>query len=93
LNAQFCAEFDPVLAEEFSKSRTPKTEVHRKTLGDDLSRSSEELSVIVTDWLSDTDIPQFTRGDTASVANLIAENFTLKIEGKAFPPPPAKPYI
>jgi molybdopterin-guanine dinucleotide biosynthesis protein B len=72
------AEFDLVLAEGFRKSKTPKIEVHRKELGDDLLCSTEELSAIVTDGLLDINIPQLPWGDTVAVADFIEKNFVLK---------------
>jgi molybdopterin molybdotransferase len=68
-------EFDLVLVEGFKKSKTPKIEVHRKGLGDDLLCSPEELSAIVTDGSLDTDIPQLPWGDTVTVADFIEKNF------------------
>jgi molybdopterin molybdotransferase len=69
------SEFDLVLAEGFRKSKTPKIEVHRKKLGDDLLCSTEELSAIVTDAPLDTDIAQLPWGDTVAVADFIEKNF------------------
>jgi len=71
-------EFDLVLAEGFRKSKTPKIEVHRKELGDDLLCSPEELSAIVTDGSLDTDRAQLPWGDTVAVADFIEKNFVLK---------------
>ena len=71
-------EFDLVLVEGFKKSKTPKIEVHRKELGDDLLCSPEELSAIVTDGSLDTDIPQLPWGDMVTVADFIEKNFVLK---------------
>lgn len=71
-------EFDLVLVEGFRKSKTPKIEVHRKELGDDLLCSPEELSAIVTDAPLDTDIAQLPWGDTVAVADFIEKNFVLK---------------
>jgi len=71
-------EFDLILAEGFRKSKTPKIEVHRKELGDDLLCSPEELSAIVTDGSLDTDIAQLPWGDTVAVADFIEKNFVLK---------------
>jgi len=67
-------EFDLVLVEGFRKSKTPKIEVHRKELGDDLLCSPEELLAIVTDGSLDTDINQFPWGDTAAIADFIEKN-------------------
>jgi len=72
------AEFDLFLAEGFRKSKTPKMEVHRKELGEDLLCSPEELSAIVTDGSLDTDIPQLPWGDTVAIADFIEKNFVLK---------------
>jgi len=69
------SEFDLVLVEGFKKSKTPKLEVHRKGLGDDLLCSPEELSAVVTDGSLDTDIPQLPWGDTVTVADFIEKNF------------------
>jgi molybdopterin molybdotransferase len=71
-------EFDLVLVEGFKKSKTPKIEVHRKELGDDLLCSPEELSAIVTDESLDTDIAQLPWGDIVTVADFIEKNFVLK---------------
>jgi molybdopterin molybdotransferase len=71
-------EFDLVLAEGFRKSKTPKIEVHRKELGDDLLCSPEELSAVVTDGSFDIDIAQLPWGDTVAVADFIEKNFVLK---------------
>ena len=71
-------EFDLILAEGFRKSKTPKIEVHRKELGDDLLCSPKELSAIVTDGSLDTDIAQLPWGDTVAVADFIEKNFVLK---------------
>ncbi len=71
-------EFDLILAEGFRKSKTPKIEVHRKELGDDLLCSPEELSAIVTDGSLDIDIAQLPWGDTVAVADFIEKNFVLK---------------
>jgi molybdopterin-guanine dinucleotide biosynthesis protein MobB len=76
-------EFDLVLVEGFRKSKTPKIEVHRKRLGDDLLCSPEELSAIVTDGSLDTDIPQLPWGDTVTVADFIEKNFVLESQGSA----------
>ncbi len=80
------AEFDLVLVEGFRKSKTPKIEVHKKELGDDLLCSPEELSAIVTDGSLDTDIPQLPWGDTVTVADFIEKNFVLKSQDGAFLP-------
>jgi len=80
------AEFDLVLVEGFRKSKTPKIEVHKKELGDDLLCSPEELSAIVTDGSLDTDIPQLPWGDTVTVADFIEKNFVLKSQDSAFLP-------
>jgi molybdopterin molybdotransferase len=77
------AEFDFVLVEGFRKSKTPKIEVHRKGLGDDLLCSPEELSAIVTDGSLDADIPQLPWGDTVTVADFIEKNFVLKSQDSA----------
>jgi len=77
-------EFDLVLAEGFRKSKTPKIEVHRKELGDDLLCSPEELSAIVTDGSLDTDRAQLPWGDTVAVADFIEKNFVLKSHSSAF---------
>jgi molybdopterin-guanine dinucleotide biosynthesis protein B len=82
------AEFDLVLAEGFRKSKTPKIEVHRKELGDDLLCSTEELSAIVTDGSLDADIPQLPWGDTVAVADFVEKNFVLKSQGNALLPSP-----
>ncbi len=76
-------EFDLVLVEGFRKSKTPKIEVHRKELGDDLLCSPEELSAIVTDGSLDTDIAQLPWGDTVTIADFIEKNFVLKSQGNA----------
>ena len=76
-------EFDLILAEGFRKSKTPKIEVHRKELGDDLLCSPEELSAIVTDGSLDTDIAQLPWGDTVTVADFIEKNFVLKSQDSA----------
>jgi molybdopterin molybdotransferase len=78
------SEFDLVLVEGFKKSQIPKIEVHRKELGDDLLCSLKELSAIVTDGSLDTDIVQFSWGDTVTVADFIEKNFMTKNEGNAF---------
>ena len=78
------SEFDLVLVEGFRKSKTPKIEVHRKELGDDLLCSPEELSAIVTDGSLDTDIAQLPWGDTVAVADFIEKNFVLKSQDSAF---------
>jgi len=83
-------EFDLVLVEGFKKSKTPKIEVHRKELGDDLLCSPEELSAIVTDESLDTAIPQLPWGDTVAVADFIEKNFVLKSQDSAFLPPRRK---
>jgi len=80
-------EFDLVLVEGFRKSKTPKIEVHRKELGDDLLCSPEELSAIVTDGSLDTDIAQLPWGDTVAIADFIEKNFVLKSQDSAFLPP------
>ncbi len=71
-------EFDLVLVEGFRKSKTPKMEVHREELGEDLLCSPEELSAIITDGSLDIDIPQLPWGDTVTVADFIEKNFVLK---------------
>jgi molybdopterin molybdotransferase len=81
------SEFDIVLVEGFRESKTPKIEVHRKELGDDLLCSPEELLAIVTDGSLDTDIAQLPWGDTVAVADFIEKNFVLKSQGSAFLPP------
>jgi len=81
-------DFDLVLVEGFRKSKTPKIEVHRKELGDDLLCSPEELSAIVTDGSLDTDIAQLPWGDTVAIADFIEKNFVLKSQDGAFLPPP-----
>jgi molybdopterin molybdotransferase len=83
-------EFDLVLVEGFRKSKTPKIEVHRKELGDDLLCSPEELSAVVTDGSLDTDIAQLPWGDTMAVADFIEKNFVLKNQNSAFLPPGRK---
>jgi molybdopterin molybdotransferase len=83
-------EFDLVLVEGFKKSKTPKIEVHRKELGDDLLCSPEELLAIVTDESLDTDIIQLPWGDTVAVADFIEKNFVLKSRGSVFLPPRRK---
>ena len=80
-------EFDLVLVEGFRESKTPKIEVHRKELGDDLLCSPEELSAIVTDGSLDTDIAQLPWGDAVAVADFIEKNFVLKGQGSASLPP------
>jgi molybdopterin molybdotransferase len=80
-------EFDLVLVEGFKKSKTPKIEVHRKELGDDLLCSPEELSAIVTDEPLDIDIAQLPWGDTVAVADFIEKNFVLESQSSAFLPP------
>jgi len=80
-------EFDLVIAEGFKKSKTPKIEVHRKELGDDLLCSPEELSAIVTDGSLDTYIAQLPWGDTVAVADFIEKNFMLNSQSNAFLPP------
>jgi molybdopterin-guanine dinucleotide biosynthesis protein MobB len=77
-------EFDLVLAEGFRKSKIPKIEVHRKEFGDDLLCSLEELSAIVTDGSLDTDITQFSWGDTVAVADFIEKNFVLNSQSSGF---------
>jgi molybdopterin molybdotransferase len=77
-------EFDLVLAEGFRKSKIPKIEVHRKEFGDDLLCSPQELSAIVTDGSLDTDIVQFSWGDTVAVADFIEKNFVLKSQSSGF---------
>jgi molybdopterin molybdotransferase len=84
------SEFDLVLVEGFKKSKTPKIEVHREELGDDLLCSPEELSAIVTDGSLDTDIAQLPWGDTVTVADFIEKNFVLKSQSSAFLPPGRK---
>jgi len=79
-------EFDLILAEGFRKSKTPKIEVHRKELGDDLLCSPEELSAIVTDAPLDTNIAQLPWGDTVAVADFIEKNFVLKARTVPFHP-------
>jgi len=74
------AEFDIVLVEGFRKSKTPKIEVHRKALGDDLLFSPRELAAIVTDELLGTNITQLSWDDIVGVANFIEKNFVLKKE-------------
>jgi molybdopterin-guanine dinucleotide biosynthesis protein MobB len=83
-------EFDLVLVEGFKKSKTPKIEVHRKELGDDLLCSPEELSAIVTDEPLDIDIAQLPWGDTVAVADFIEKNFVLESQSSAFLPPERK---
>ena len=68
-------EFDLFLVEGFRKSKTPKIEVHRKELGDDLLCPPEELSAIVTDGSFAIDIAQLPWGDTVAVADFIEKNF------------------
>jgi molybdopterin molybdotransferase len=70
--------FDLVLVEGFKKSKTPKIEVHRKTLGDDLLFSAEELIAVVTDEPLDTSVDQFLWHDAVGVADFIERNFVLK---------------
>jgi molybdopterin molybdotransferase len=77
-------EFDLVLAEGFRKSKTPKIEVHRKGLGDDLLCSPKELSAIVTDDSLDIDVAQLPWGDTVAVADFIEKNFVLKARTAPF---------
>lgn len=77
-------EFDLILAEGFRESKTPKIEVHRKELGDDLLCSPEELSAIVTDGSLDADIAQLPWGDTVAVADFIEKNFVLNSQSTAF---------
>jgi len=84
------SEFDLVLAEGFKKSKIPKIEVHRKELGNDLLCSPEELSAIVTDGSLDTDIVQFSWGDTVAVADFIEKNFVLNRQSNTFLPPRRK---
>ncbi|HUX47572.1 MAG TPA: molybdopterin-guanine dinucleotide biosynthesis protein B, partial [Dehalococcoidia bacterium] len=74
------AEFDIVLVEGFGKSKTPKIEVHRKALGDDLLFSPRELAAIVTDELLGTNITQLSWDDIIGVADFIEKNFVLKKE-------------
>ena len=74
------AEFDIVLVEGFGKSKTPKIEVHRKALGDDLLFSPRELAAIVTDELLGTNITQLSWDDIVGVADFIEKNFVLKKE-------------
>jgi molybdopterin-guanine dinucleotide biosynthesis protein MobB len=76
-------EFDLVLAEGFRKGKTPKIEVHRKELGDDLLCPPEELSAIVTDGSLNTDIPQLPWSDTVAVADFIEKNFVSKSPSNA----------
>ena len=83
-------EFDLILVEGFRESKTPKIEVHRKELGDDLLCSPEELSAIVTDGSLDTDIAQLPWGDTVTIADFIEKNFVLKSQDSAFLPPGRK---
>ena len=73
------AEFDLVLAEGFKKGKSPKIEVHRRELGDDLVCAPGELSAIVTNGSLNTDIPLLTWGDTVAVADFIEENFVKKM--------------
>ncbi len=75
-------EFDLLLAEGFRKSKTPKIEVHRKELGDDLLCSPDELSAIVTDGSVNTDITQLPWGDRVTVADFIEKNFLRVVRGK-----------
>ncbi len=70
-------EFDLILAEGFRKSRTPKIEVHRRELGDDLSCAPDELSAVVTDGPLNAPVVQFPRSDTAAIADFIESNFVL----------------
>ncbi len=70
--------FDLVLVEGFKKSKTPKIEVHRKTLGDDLLFSAEELIAVVTDEPLDTGVVQFPWDDAVGVADFIERNFVSK---------------
>jgi molybdopterin molybdotransferase len=81
------AEFDIVIVEGFGKSKTPKIEVHRKALGDDLLFSPREIAAIVTDELLGTNITQLSWDDIVGVADFIEKNFVLKSQGSASLPP------
>jgi molybdopterin molybdotransferase len=81
-------EFDLVLVEGFRKSKTPKIEVHRKELGNDLLCSPGELSAVVTDGSLDTLVADsgrlstFRWGDTAAIADFIEKNFLKAVSGE-----------
>jgi len=74
------ADFDLILTEGYRHAKTPKIEVHRRELGNDLLCSPEELLALVTDERMDVSIPQFSSEDVKGLAGLIESKFLSKDE-------------
>ena len=73
--------FDLVLIEGFRKGKAPKIEVHRKKIGGELLCPVKSLSAVVTDEPLDVDVPRFSPGDTAAIADFSEQNFVSPAEG------------
>jgi molybdopterin-guanine dinucleotide biosynthesis adapter protein len=69
-------EYDLILTEGFSRSNTPKVEIHRKEAGPLLEVATNLLAVL-TDEALETETPQFGLDDVQSIAELIEEKYIL----------------
>jgi molybdopterin-guanine dinucleotide biosynthesis protein B len=67
-------DYDIILAEGFSRSDTPKIEVHRKQAGP-LLRNSRKRIAIATDEPLDTKARQFALEDVKGLADLLEKGF------------------
>jgi molybdopterin-guanine dinucleotide biosynthesis protein MobB len=76
--------FDVVLMEGFKKGRTPKIEVHRKELGEELVCPAAVLSAIISDETLAVDVPLFSFNDIKNIADFIEKNFLSQPERDVF---------
>jgi molybdopterin-guanine dinucleotide biosynthesis protein B len=64
-------DYDIILTEGFKSSNYPKIEVHSQQQGEELLTDPQQLMAVVTDEPLAMDVPQFTRGELAGIADLI----------------------
>ncbi len=64
-------DYDVILAEGYKHSDYPKIEVHRRDLGPELVSEPSQLLALVTDEPVELAVPQFSKDDAGSIADLV----------------------
>lgn len=74
LEAHIMGGVDIVLTEGYKSANTPKIEISRAEVSDELLCTEQELLALVTDQRFDLDVPHFAFDDTRSVAEFLINN-------------------